>query len=277
MIVLRRADERQHERRSKREAWLTFSSRDPTDPFAKGFGTLETLKEGRLSPRAGIRQPARDAEIITYVREGTLAYQDSLGQPGVIRAGEFQRMTAGRGIRYSEMNASPTESAHVFQIWLRPCLEPLDPGHEEKRFTAAERRGILCAVASSDGRRGSLKLHQDAVLYSMTLGRGQHMIHELSPKRSAWLHLVHGRADFETVTLNAGDGVGISAERSLSLTARQETEILLLDLGQLVESEVFQPEATNGPSTNGHSGSNGKPQSSSDESNTSPPPAIDPE
>lgn len=231
MIVLRRADERKHERRRKQEAWLTFSSRDPEDPLAQGFGPLETLKEGRISPRAGLRQPVRDAEIITYVREGTLAYQDALGQPGVIRAGEFQRMTAGRGIRYSEMNASPTDWAHVFQIWLRPPVEQIEPGHEEKRFTAAERRGILCIVASPDGRRDSLKLHQDAMVYSTTLDRGQHIIHELSPNRSAWLHLVSGSADFGTVTLNTGDGAGISAERALSLTARQETEVLLLDLG----------------------------------------------
>lgn len=231
MIVLRRADERRHERRRKQEAWSTFSSRDPADPLTKGFGTLETLKEGRLSPRAGIRQPARDAEIITYVREGTLAYQDALGQAGIIRAGEFQRMTAGHGIRYSEMNASPTDWAHVFQIWLRPSVEQLEPGHEEKRFTAAERRGILCVVASPDGRSGSLKLHEDALVYSTTLERGQHVIHELPPERSAWLHLVHGSADFGTATLNAGDGAGLSEERALSLTAREETEVLLLDLG----------------------------------------------
>lgn len=235
MIVLRRADERTYERRRKQEAWSTFSSSDPADPLAKGFGALQTLKEGRISPRAGIRQPARDAEIITYVREGTLAYQDALGQPGVIRAGEFQRMTAGHGIRYSEMNASPTDWAHVFQIWLRPSLEKLEPGHEEKRFTAAERRGILCVVASPDGRRGSLKLHEDALVYSTTLERGQHIIHELSPRRSAWLHLVHGSADFGTVTLNAGDGAGLSAERALSLTARKDTEVLLLDLGPTSE------------------------------------------
>jgi len=245
MIVLRRADERKHERRRNQEAWLTFSSHDPADPLANGFGTLETLKEGRLSPRAGIRQAERHAEIITYVREGTLAYQDSLGQPGVIRAGEFQRMTAGRGIRYSEMNASPTDSAHVFQIWLRPSDEVLEPGHEEKRFTAAERHGILCVVASQDGRRGSLRLHQDAIVYSITLDRGQHIIHELSPTRSAWLHLVQGRADFGAVTLNAGDGAGFSAERAISLTARQATEVLLLDFGQPVVPEVFQPIQSN--------------------------------
>jgi len=231
VIVLRRAGERSHERRRKQEAWSTFSARDPADPLAKGFGPLESLKEGRKTPRPEIPPPPRDAEIITYVREGTLAYQDALGQPGIIRAGEFQRMTAGHGIRYSEMNASPTDWAHVFQIWLRPSVEKLEPGHEEKRFTAAERRGILCVVASPDGRSGSLKLHEDALVYSTTLERGQHIIHELSPERSAWLHLVHGSADFGTATLNAGDGAGLSAERALSLTARQETEVLLLDLG----------------------------------------------
>jgi quercetin 2,3-dioxygenase len=232
MITLRRATERHHEQRRKQEAWLTFHAKSGTDPFSQGFGTLEILKEGRLPPHAGIRQPRQNSEIITYVHEGTLAYEDSLGQSGLIRAGEFQRMTAGSGMGYSETNTSPTHWAHIFQIWLRPSTEKLTPGHEQKRFSIAARRGILCVVASADGRNGSLKIHQDAMLCSAILKRGQHVVHELLPGRSAWLHVVHGEVavNHGAVTLQTGDGVGVTSERALSLTATEPAEVLLLDL-----------------------------------------------
>lgn len=231
MITLRRAKERQHDRRRKQEIWHTFNSKERAEALADSFGTLEILDEDRLPPGAGVpRHPDRDAEIITYVREGALAHQDSMGRSGVIHAGEFQRMTAGR-IRHSETNASRTDWAHVFRIGLRPSEAGLEPSHEQKRFSAAERRGVFCVVASSDGRRGSLRIHQDALMYSAMLHPGQHVVHELSPGRSAWLHVVQGEVMLGDVVLTTGDGVGVTAERAVSLTAREETELLLLDLG----------------------------------------------
>jgi quercetin 2,3-dioxygenase len=225
MISLRRAQERHHDRRRKQEVWATFY------PLADGFGILEILDEHRLPPGAGVpRQQRRDAEIVTYVREGALAYEDSMGCSGVIHAGEFQRMTTGHGMRHSETNASRTDSAQVFQIWLRPSEAGLEPGHEQKRFSAAERRGGLCVVGSPDGRRGSLRIHQDALMYSSLLDPGQHVVHELAPGQSAWLHLVQGEVTLGDVVLGTGDGAGITTERAVSLTAREETELLLLDL-----------------------------------------------
>jgi quercetin 2,3-dioxygenase len=232
MITLRRHKERHHDRRRKQDLWQTFYPPDQADALAGGFGTLEILNEDRLPPGARIpRHPHRDAEIVTYVREGALANDDSMGRSGVIQAGEFQRMTAGRGIRHSETNASRTDWAHVFQIGLRPSEAGLEPSHEQKRFSAAERRGVLCVVASPDGRRGSLRIHQDALMYSAMLDPGQHVVHELSQGRSAWLHLVQGEVMLGDVVLTTGDGVGVTAERAVSLTAREQTELLLLDLG----------------------------------------------
>jgi redox-sensitive bicupin YhaK (pirin superfamily) len=238
MITLRRAQERQYEQRRKQETWLTFYTQETAHPLANGFGSLETLKEGRFPPRGSLRVKGQEAEIITYVREGTLAYQDSTGQLGLIQAGEFQRMTAGGAIRYSETNASSTDWAHVFQIHLRPAMAGLEPGHEQKRFSGAERSGILCVVASPDGRKGSLRVHQDALLHSAILRPGQHLIHELVPGRSAWLHVIQGRATLGTIPLEGGDGAGISDERAVSLTAHTETEILLLELPQLAAPVV---------------------------------------
>jgi redox-sensitive bicupin YhaK (pirin superfamily) len=232
MITLRRAGARHHDRRRKHEVWLTFDAQDRTDVLADGFGALEILEEDRLSPGAGLLgRPRREAEIITYVRSGGLACDDSTGRSGVIQAGEFQCTTAGRGSRHSETNSSRTDWAHVFQIWLRPAHAGLASGQEQKRFSAAERRGAFCLVASPDARRGSLRVHQDAFLYSAILAPGKHVVHELVSGRSAWLHLVEGEVTLGDVTLSTGDGAGHTAERAVSLTAREETEILLVDLG----------------------------------------------
>lgn len=232
MITLCRAKKRYHDRRRKQDAWLTFYPQNRANPFADGFGILEVLNEVRLSPGAAApRHPCHDVEIITYIHEGALAQRDSMGRSGVLHAGEFQRMTAGRGIRHSETNASRTDWAHVFQMWLRPSEADLQPSYEQKRFFAGERRGALCVVGSPDGRRGSLRIHQDALVYSAMLKPGQHVIHELSQGRSAWLHLVQGEVTLGDIVLTTGDGAGVTAERAVSLTAREESEILLFDLG----------------------------------------------
>ena len=142
MITLRRGGERRCDRRARREIWHSFGAPGREDPFADGFGTLEGLDEARLPPSAGLpRRPGRDAEIVTYVHEGSLAYEDSTGCSGIIPAGEFQRTTSGRGVRHRAANASRTGWAHVYQVWLRPSQADLEPTHEQRRFSAAQRRG----------------------------------------------------------------------------------------------------------------------------------------
>lgn len=237
MITLRRADERRFERHGKQEVWRTFDAAAAADPLGSGFGALEGLHELRLQPGAKqARRPAaaHEGEIVTYVREGALAYEDSLGRSGVIQAGEFQRLTAGRGLRHHEANASRSDSAQVLQLCLRPGAGAATRvgGHEHRRFSAAERRGELCVVASPDARRGSLRLDLNAVLCSALLDRGQHVAHELVPGRGAWLHLVAGEVTLGDTVLTAGDGAGVTGERAVSLTARAASEILLLDVDE---------------------------------------------
>jgi redox-sensitive bicupin YhaK (pirin superfamily) len=233
MITLRKDEQRHHVRRGDQDSWLTFSAQDRAHPLAAGFGELEVMNEDRLPPGAGAGVPPHrhhDAEIVTYVLEGALAYEDSTGGSGVIQTGEFQRMTTGRGIRHSEANASQTDWAHAFQMWLRPSEAGLEPGREQKRFSAAERRGVLCVIASPDGRKGSLRIHQDVLICSALLDSGQHLAHELSHGRSAWLHVVRGEVMLGDAVLSRGDGAGIASDRVVSLTAREEAEILLVDL-----------------------------------------------
>jgi quercetin 2,3-dioxygenase len=228
MIILRRAEARNHAHRHERDIWLTFDSTNRVDPLADGFGALENVSEDRLRPRARLpRQQQRSAELITYVREGALACTDASGSC-MMRAGEFQHLTVARESD-SCQNPSSSDWAHVFQISMALPAHA-EPGREQKRFSAADRRGVLCLVASPDGRRRSLRIYEDVLMYSAILEPGQHVVHALAPQRSAWLHLVHGEGLVRDIILTAGDGVGITTERSVSLTAREPTEVLLFDV-----------------------------------------------
>jgi redox-sensitive bicupin YhaK (pirin superfamily) len=227
MMSLRCAESRHHDRRRKREVWRTF---DPLDR-ADCFETLEALDESRLPPRADVpRRIGGEAEIVTYVREGAVAYEDATGRAGVIQAGEFHCRITAHGARHSEANASRVDWAHVFQIRLRSFAPELERRCEQKRFGAAERRGGLCLIASPDARGGSLRLGQDTRMYSALLEPGQHVVHELAPGRAAWLHIVHGEVALGDLMLSAGDGAGVTTERAVSLTVREDSEILLFDV-----------------------------------------------
>lgn len=226
MITVRRAATRHYDRRARREVWLTFNPDEAT-----GFGILERFNESLLPPGAATpRHPKHDAEILTYVWEGALAHEDSVGHAGIIQAGEFHRLTAGGGLRHSQSNASRTDWVRVFQVWLRPVHTDLEADRAQKRFSVAQRRNSLCVVASRDERAGSLKLHQDAIILSALLDAGQHVVHELGEQRSAWLHLLAGCITVEDTVLSAGDSAGIADARVVSLTAQKYSEILLLDL-----------------------------------------------
>lgn len=232
MITLCRAEERHHLRRSHGEFWLTIFSQARRGQLVDGFGALKLLAEGRLPPGAGVPLRTRHGvEIVTYIREGALVQRDWMGRSGIIHTGEFQHKTVVRGVHHSETNASQTELAHVFQIWLRLAEAAREPSHEQQRFSAAARRGVLCLVASPDGQRGSLRVHQDVLIYSALLDPGRHVIHELATGRSAWLHLVQGEATLGDVVLATGDGAGVTDHRAVSLTARVESEILFIDVG----------------------------------------------
>lgn len=211
--------------------WHTFFADETPSAFANGFESLELLDEYRLLPTARVtHRAAHDAETLTYVREGSLSYADSSGRSGILQAGEFQRATIGRGFRHSEESSTRSDSTDVFRASLRPLRPGLSSGHEQRRFSVAERRAGLCVVASVDARGGSLRLHQDALVYSSLLEPGQHLAYELGPGRSAWLHVVRGEVKLAGLVLTTGDGAGIREEFAVSFTAGEPTEVLLFDV-----------------------------------------------
>lgn len=233
MITLRRNTDRRLVRQGLRRRWLTFYPPVSGGLNTDHFGLLIDFTEIRLPPGvASNMEPGRAAERITYLYRGSLAHENSTGVSGVIYAGEFQIMIVGRGVRYKEANPSPTKWTHVFRITLRPSVVDLDSVQVQMRFPTAERHNLLCVVASPDGRRNSLKILQDAVICSSILTPGRHIVHELPPGRSAWLHVIHGEIILKDIIMSEGDGAGVEFEPSVSLTAQVDSEILLIDLGQ---------------------------------------------
>lgn len=188
------------------------------------------IDEFRLSPGGTLNgHSPREAELITYVLEGTLAYQDSLGRAGTMQAGEFRRMSVGRGVRSCETNSSPTDWTRLFRVGLGSSAGlQCDP--EQKRFSVAQRRDGLCLIASASARAGSLRIRDDALLFSALLRPGQHLVHQLPSGRRAWLHVVSGEITLRGLVLTSGAAIGISAEHAVSFTARSEAEVLLAEV-----------------------------------------------
>jgi redox-sensitive bicupin YhaK (pirin superfamily) len=231
MINIRHSDERG----GGNHGWLntrhTFSFDQYRDPSFMGFRSLRVINEDVVAPSEGFpTHPHRDMEIITYVLSGALEHKDSLGTGSVIRPGDGQRMSAGRGIRHSEMNASTTESVHLLQIWIMPDRAGHDPSYEQNTFPDKEKRGKLRLIASPDGENGSVTIHQDARLYVTLLSPGQEVTHELGRNRYAWLQVAKGGVELNGKPLQQGDGAAVSHEQKLVIKGVQEAELLLFDL-----------------------------------------------
>ena len=171
-------------------------------------------------------------EIISYVLEGALQHRDSMGNGSVIRPGDIQRMTAGTGVRHSEMNHSATESVHFLQIWIEPEREGIEPGYEQKAFSEADKRGVLKLVGSRDGRDGSVTINRDVDLYASLLQSGDSVRHALATQRHVWLQVVRGELDVEGMSVSAGDGVALVAPREVAITAASAAELLLFDMAR---------------------------------------------
>jgi len=192
---------------------------------------LESLNEEGLAPGEGfLLRPLKDIEVFTYVWEGALTQEGLSGKTGVLDAGECHHASARSGTERRASNASLTDHTLAFQCCI--ALDRKDVKHrsQQKRFSVAERKGILRLMASPDGKDASLRLHQDIRIYSSLLDPGHHMIHELASGRGAWLHLVKGRIRLVDHALRSGDGAALVDEAAVSLTAQEPSEILLFDL-----------------------------------------------
>src|SRR5215207_1132942 len=180
MITIRQSNQRGHFDHGWLNTYHTFSFDQYYDPRYMGFRSLRVINEDFVAPGRGFPTHGhRDMEIITYILEGALKHEDSMGNGSVIRPGDVQRMTAGTGVRHSEKNASDRDGVHLLQIWIMPDAENLTPGYEQKAFTEAERREQLRLIASNDGRDDSVRLNQDVSLFASILDADQAVEREM--------------------------------------------------------------------------------------------------
>lgn len=231
MLTIRPAGQRGHAAHGWLDSHHTFSFADYYDPAHMGFRALRVINEDRVTPGQGFgRHPHRDMEIVSYVLDGALAHEDSMGTGSVIRPGDVQRMSAGTGVTHSEFNASKTESVHFLQIWLQPAKKGNAPGYEQKTF--ADKQGRLRVMASPDGRDESVILHADGVLYAGVFAPGESAELPLAPGRHAWVHVARGSVEINGVALSAGDGAALSEEQAVRVKgpASGSGEVLVFDL-----------------------------------------------
>ncbi len=175
----------------------------------------------------------RKAEDRGHFKHGWLDtyHTFSFGTGSVIRPGDVQRMTAGTGVSHSEANPSLEEAVHLLQIWILPRQAGLEPGYEQKFFTAEDKQQKLRLIASADGRDGSVTVHQDVNVYATVLDPGQEVVHQLGPNRHAWVQVARGSIVMNGENLDQGDGAAINAEANLSIiTGHQAAEVLLFDM-----------------------------------------------
>ncbi|NNJ91353.1 MAG: pirin family protein [Gammaproteobacteria bacterium] len=231
MQTLRAAQDRGHANHGWLDSQHTFSFGSYYDPQQLGFSNLRVINEDRVSPDMGFETHGHnDMEIISYVLDGALEHIDSMGNGSVIVSGDVQRMSAGTGVTHSEYNHSQTEPVHFLQIWLEPNQLGVEPGYEQKHFSAESRQGKMTLLVSPDGRDDSLSSYQDGFLYSAILNAGETVTHQLDTNRKAYIHVARGEADIDGCLVKTGDGLKIQLQESVSIKGKNSAEILLFDL-----------------------------------------------
>lgn len=238
MITIRKSSDRGYADHGWLKSCHSFSFADYHDPEHMGFGNLRVINEDRIAPGSGFGTHGhRDMEIVSYVLEGELAHKDSMGTgggksaaTGIIRPGDVQRMSAGRGVQHSEFNHAPNETTHFLQIWIEPNVRGIPSEYEQKHFDDAAKRGTLRLVASPDGRDGSLTIHADASISAGLFDGEEHAERSIDPRRRAWVHVVRGRLEVNGRTLAAGDALGLEGESKLGLGHGENAEVLVFDL-----------------------------------------------
>lgn len=231
MQTIRRSGERGLADHGWLQSRHSFSFADYYDPQHVAFGPLRVINEDRVQPGAGFGTHGhRDMEIISYVLEGALAHQDSMGNGSTIRPGDVQRMSAGTGVRHSEFNASREAPVHFLQIWILPGAMGIPASYEERHFDAAEKRGRLRLIASPDRADGSVLIHQDARVYAGLFDGAEAALLPLAPGRRAYVHLARGALSANGLALQAGDALALTATEAVRIEQGAGAEVLVFDL-----------------------------------------------
>jgi len=231
MIQKRSSCERGYANHEWLETYHSFSFARYYDSKHMNFRYLRVINEDRVQPGTGFGMHSHhDMEIITYILDGSLKHQDSMGNQSIIYTGEVQHISAGTGIMHSELNPSESDPVHFLQIWITPDRMGIEPRYAQRKLRDNISDNQLCLIASKNGENGSITLNQDVNLYVLSLDSGGQVDYELQPDRYAWIQVTKGTIKLKDITMEAGDGAAISEEKKLEINANNAAEMLLFDL-----------------------------------------------
>lgn len=206
-----------------------FSFAEYYDPARVHWGALRVWNDDEIGPKSGFPpHPHADMEIITYVRQGAVTHEDSLGNRGRTEAGDVQVMSAGTGIRHSEYNLEDGPTT-LFQIWILPRSQGGKPGWGAKPFPKGDRAGRLVTLASGYDEEGVLPIRADARVLGGTLKAGQSVEYTADPARHLYLVPAVGALNVNGTRIGTRDGAAITGEKHLEITALEDAEIVLVD------------------------------------------------
>lgn len=227
MITIRKSEERGRGFFGWLDSRHSFSFANYYDPNHMGVSKLRVINDDIVAPGAGFgTHPHRDMEILSVVLEGSIEHQDSMGNIHRLNAGEVQLMSAGTGVTHSEYNPSQTDPLRFLQIWIMPEKSGLTPGYAQRPIPEVDGASLL---VSPDGADDSLKINQDAKVFRLQLGPGEHRL-PLPEDRIGYLHVISGGAEIGPHPLSKGDAATLSAEANRQLVATEPTVALLFDL-----------------------------------------------
>jgi redox-sensitive bicupin YhaK (pirin superfamily) len=231
MLEIRKAGERGVAEHGWLSSRHTFSFGQYHDPSQLGFSDLLVINDDRVAPGKGFgKHPHKDMEIFTYVLDGALEHEDTMGTGSVIKPGDVQMMSAGTGIAHSEFNHSKSEPVHFLQIWIVPDKKMVAPRYQQIHFSLKEKRGKLRLIISPQGDEGSLGVYQDARIYAGFFANEESATLNLNEGRYAYVHIARGSINVNGLELSEGDGLRVREEHSLFLSDGHDAEVLVFDL-----------------------------------------------
>jgi len=230
MIRVIKADERHFSDFGWLKTYWLFSFSNYFDPNNIQFGALRVFNDDVVDPGTGFpTHPHEEMEIVTIVLEGEMTHRDSMGNEAVIKAGDVQRMSAGTGLTHSEFNLAD-QPVHFYQIWIFPDNAGLASSYDQKSYKGSQWKGRLLPVASGQGLPGTVTFHTDATIYRCTLDAGKEVSHTATAGRRIFVYVTEGRLAINGELLSAKDQARIDLEDPLVLQAREQTDLILIDL-----------------------------------------------
>jgi redox-sensitive bicupin YhaK (pirin superfamily) len=230
--ALHKSTTRGHANHGWLDSWHTFSFAGYYDPARIHFGALRVLNDDMVAPGMGFgMHPHDNMEIISIPLEGDLEHQDSLGNKQVIRQGDVQVMSAGTGVAHSEKNRNSDRTVRFLQIWILPNKKDVEPRYDQKTFSDGEKHNTFLTVVSPMGEKSGVNIYQDAWFSIGKLDQGTTLTYDLKKEgNGVYAFLLEGDVTINDVVLNRRDGLGIWDEKSLSIMANSNAELLLMEV-----------------------------------------------